>query len=476
MRESFLDGRDFILERADFLLLLFAKAVILFAQRIERVDAEGFLHLFLELGAVAVELAQLRFRLDLLLLERLVSTLELLEAFNLIIGHSDSLQPVLIAVYSYVGIMSTLPTNLSFRFRHKVNYEQTFEKSFVLPFSVIKNMIAVIIANASLYLAMATGAAAQASGGAIDACTGDTLGGMFCVAQRSSVTSILILIGILCFICGMFLAYKSLTELMQISDSGGGLSQQGGVTTPLLKLAAATFLVALPATIAVGIGSLGNGMGAWSPSIQDDVGAPGAVGGDDFLSMVGSFAVNAAGPLSTLVMGVAVIIGVVLVATSLFGMARMNSPQSRDSFGSVAGKFFIGIGLVNIFWLMRIIAESFGLPSQATDFFPNITSQAISYSDAITDQSNSGSFGESGSLGGSMENMISLAFMALIPFGLIAFVRGLLIIKDTIDQSQQASVGAGVTHVFGGVALVNAEAVSCAIMRTLAGGASFCPT
>lgn len=372
--------------------------------------------------------------------------------------------------------MSTLLPNLSFRFRHKVNYEQTFEKSFVLPFSVIKNMIAVIIANASLYIAMTTGTAAQASGGAIDACTGDTLGGMFCVAQRSSVTSILILIGILCFIGGMFLAYKSLTELMQISDSGGGLSQQGGVTTPLLKLAAATFLIALPATIAIGIGSLGNGMGAWSPALQDDVGAPGAVGGDDFLSMVGSFAVNAAGPLSTLVMGVAVVIGVVLVATSLFGMARMNSPQSRDSFGSVAGKFFIGIGLVNIFWLMRIIAESFGLPSQATDFFPNITSQAISYSDAITDQGSSGGFGESGSLGGSMENMISLAFMALIPFGLIAFVRGLLIIKDTIDQSQQASVGAGVTHVFGGVALVNAEAVSCAIMRTLAGGASFCPT
>ncbi|EPX83419.1 hypothetical protein [Salipiger mucosus] len=309
--------------------------------------------------------------------------------------------------------------------------------------------------------------AAQDGGDGIGgACTGDTLGGMFCTLQESSVAQLIALLLAACFVIGLFLFYRALTTLMKVGDNQ---AQPGILSNGLLTLAAATFLVALPSTIMVGLTTVGFG-GAWDFGIQDDVGgADGTLGSDNFISMMGNFALNAAGPLSTLVMAIAVLVGIFLVASSMIGVANMNNPQSgrQQSFGSIGTKFVVGIALVNIFLVMEVIGASFGLPSADTGHFTGITQTASEYahvanSDGISVQER-------------FDTVLEIAFLALVPFGLIAFVRGLLILKDTTDQGKQASLGMGATHIVGGVALVNAKPVSCAVMATLVGsGAGFC--
>ena len=289
-----------------------------------------------------------------------------------------------------------------------------------------------------------------------------SLGDMFCSFQNSTVTQLVTLIFGAAFIGGIYLFWRGLQLLIRATDTNG---QQTKLASALLPLASGAFLIALPATIAIGLGTLYDDNGVWDFETQDK-GATGTLESGDLLSMIGNFAINAAGPLSTLVMGIAVVIGIVLIASSMFGMAKLADPSGQgDTFKAVATKFFVGVCLVNVFWIMDAIGASFGLKSMDSSSLTNITKNALSYATAVTETDN---------VTDRFNNVIQVAFMALIPFGLIAFVRGMLILKDSASGAQQASIGAGFTHIIGGIALVNAKVVSCAIMKTLAGGASFC--
>jgi hypothetical protein len=294
-----------------------------------------------------------------------------------------------------------------------------------------------------------------------------TLGDIFCTFQESTLSPVILLIFGASFIGGVFLFWRGLAKLIEVADSKG----QTTLSMALLPLASGSFLVALPAVIIVGIGSIFGGTTAWNFDRRTSVGS-GSVKGDDFLAMVGNFAVNAAGPLATLVMGVAVVIGIVLVASSMFGLAKMSNPNAQsEKFSAIATKFFIGVCLINIFAIMQAISSSFGIDGRGilvggSDFI-DITNSALKYQTAAN---------EAKTVDDRFKNVVNLAFMALIPFGLIAFVRGLLILKDSTSGSQQPNVGGGFTHILGGIALINAEVVSCAVMKTLAGGAAFCLT
>ncbi|NDV52866.1 hypothetical protein [Salipiger sp. PrR003] len=306
----------------------------------------------------------------------------------------------------------------------------------------------------------------EGAGGAFQSCSSSTLGGMFCVLQESTVAQVITFVMAACFVIGIYLFARALMQLMKVSDNQGGAPN--ALSGSLLTLAAGTFLVAMPSTLMMGLATAGFG-GMWDFGIQDSVGAAnGALGADSIMALAGNFALNAAGPLSTLVMGISVLLGIVLVGNAMVGLANLNNPQARQqTFGAIAAKFTVGIALVNIFLVMEVIGASFGLPSQDVSHFTGITLTAMSYA---TDAGSSALDSEARYL-----LIMQVAFLSLIPFGLIAFVRGLLILKDTADGGKQASLGSGLTHIVGGVALVNAQPVSCAVMATLmGGGGAFC--
>lgn len=297
-------------------------------------------------------------------------------------------------------------------------------------------------------------------GGSTNLCTSDTLGGMFCVFQESSVAQLLLLVMSVAFISGLFLTYKGLAKLVKVADSQGG---QEPLSSALLTLASGTFLTAFPATILVGLATFGAD-GPWNINLAGKVEDGGTLEGSDFMTLAANFAINAAGPLSTLVMAIAVLIGIIIVMSAMFDLAKMNSPQSRSpEMSEVAGKLLVGIALVNIFWVMDVIGASFGLNNLGTAHFTEIAERTVGYAKSAG--------ATSVELSERMDLIMRIIFAGLIPFGLIAFVRGLLILKDSASGTRQASMGSGFTHIVGGVALVNAEPVSCAIMKTLSGAA-----
>ena len=59
----------------------------------------------------------------------------------------------------------------------------------------------------------------------------------------------------------------------------------------------------------------------------------------------------------------------------------------------------------------------------------------------------------------------------MIVVGLVSFVRGLFIIRDVSEGSQQASLMAGITHIVGGALAVNLGPLINAVQATLGIGA-----
>jgi len=299
----------------------------------------------------------------------------------------------------------------------------------------------------------------------------NNLGEMFNTAHQSNIKGLVKLVLGLSFLGGLFLMYGGLVKLKEAGDSGGS---QVKFSDGLLRLAAGSFLVALVSTVFVGLETLGSGRGVWDFGKADAAGAVGGIdvdgasGTQGFLKMAGNFAINAAGPLSTLVMAVAVLIGIVLVSSALFGMSKLGSPQAREGFGGLAMKMAVGICLTNTFWIIDVASMSFGLTDLTESNLTAISSKAdgslLAYQSALADKNVTGQF----------KHLMGLAFLGLVPFGLIAFVRGMLMVKDSVEGNRQVSMGAGFTHIIGGVMLVNGHASSCAVMNTLSGGAPWC--
>ncbi len=64
-------------------------------------------------------------------------------------------------------------------------------------------------------------------------------------------------------------------------------------------------------------------------------------------------------------------------------------------------------------------------------------------------------------------NVIAAVLKFMIIIGLISFVRGIFIMRDVAEGSQQASVMAGMTHIIGGALAVNLGPLMNAIQSTL---------
>ena len=297
---------------------------------------------------------------------------------------------------------------------------------------------------------------------AIDRCTVESLGGMFCFFQRSTVARIVALVGGIAFLLGLFMFYQALTKLAQFASPQG---QQDTITQPLSMLAGGAFLVSFPLTLVIGLQSFGAQNG-WNFNILQNPGDT-SVSGDDILSMMANFAIDAAGPLATLTMAIAVVIGMILVISALISLPKLNGPGNNQTAGGILAKFIAGIALVNIFWLMSVIGASFGLDASDESYFTGISNSAMAWAGQIDDNTEATE---------RVQIMTRLIFLGLIPFGLIAFVRGILIIKDSVTGARQPAMGSGFTHIIGGVALVNSAPVTCAVVSTFTGSTAMCLT
>jgi len=259
-----------------------------------------------------------------------------------------------------------------------------------------------------------------------------------------------------------------------------------------MKLAAGAFLVSLAGTLAVGwatIGSPGNfgvdtidqmqtgqAPTAGCALVGTIAGGIAAIGGGPLAGVrtgagvsnatcaAANFAISAAGPLTTLILATCVLIGVVLVATALVGFANLGKPGSKDTPGGLIGRFAAGVLLTNIYWLMDVASQSLGMAGVRDLTTLGTQAQGIlSYSASTANPVQH------------LATVCGLALVALVPFGVWSFAKGVLMMRDAVEQRAQVSVGQGVTFVVGGVCLANMNALLPMVLSTFgAPGGLYC--
>lgn len=302
----------------------------------------------------------------------------------------------------------------------------------------------------------------------------ETLGQAFQTFHQNNVENLIILVLGLTFIIGISFIGKGLLKLKEAADTNG---TQVKYTEGFYRLAAGAFLVSIVSTLFMGWASLGNpyfDRGVWATKTMVKPGERFAMGdGQTLVGMAANFAIDAAGPLSTLVLALSVIIGIILVASALVSFAKLDSNGGRESFGPVAMRFFVGILLTNSYWALSVVSASFGFDNPFTwvggSNFSELGEQARKSIFNYNPSEEEGFMGRA-------RSVMHIAFMGLVPFGLIAFIRGLLEFKNAAEATRQASFGTGCVYLLAGVALVNGEKFACTVGNTFMGSglASFC--
>jgi hypothetical protein len=177
--------------------------------------------------------------------------------------------------------------------------------------------------------------------------------------------------------------------------------------------------------------------------------APVANGANSFQTAVAYFAANAADPLTKLTIAAGTVIGLALMAHGLYEATKLSAQgMQREAMPSVIMKLVIGTILLNADVLMRLISSSFGLQAQSgldTNFSSLASSSITAYNSAMTSMN----------MMEACNQITKLTSYVLFPFGLMAFIRGWMLVKATVDGRSQGGIGNGLVYVVGGVTLCN---------------------
>ncbi|MGJ3258024.1 MAG: hypothetical protein ACFE0S_00335 [Rhodospirillales bacterium] len=303
--------------------------------------------------------------------------------------------------------------------------------------------------------------------------TANNLGEVFLeLFKNGTLSSTAVLITGIAFLVGIGLVISGFIGMAK----GGPGREPGSISTEgLAKIAAGSFMVSLVSMIGVGIATFGGPDASIAMAILHANGVqniPGlANGGDNIISMIGNFAVTAAGPLAFVTMAVAVIIGLIFVAKGLSDASKVGSTENsgRVTYKSATTLIVVGVMLTNSPWIIGAVLESLGLGhfsllgSAAEDAFNKLTNAArdslLSYNaDSAADVD--------------FKNLskaaASLIFLSLMPFGLIAFVKGMVMLVGAANDQGggRATFGAAFTFIIAGACMVNGYDFSCAVVNT----------
>lgn len=295
----------------------------------------------------------------------------------------------------------------------------------------------------------------------------DGLGSALNVFQATQLAALSMLVVAASVAAGVAFVYAGVLKLKEAGEGNGQVKPSEGLS----RLAGGAALLSLPSVVQAGLQSFGIQSGVWMDGAGTaiDVLEPGRMAdcsaGGIQCAMAG-FAANAAGPLTSAAAGVAVLMGLILATQALSALARGAAGGSREPAGSHVAKLAVGILLVNAFTLTDgLLSSSFGLHGLGSSVsgLSEDATQCGSVLARFTEEG--GKMGEE-----QIRALLRLCFVALYPFGFIAAIRGVLMLKDHAEGNKQVGVGHAMTFMAGGTALMNAQAVSMLAVQTLSPG------
>jgi intracellular multiplication protein IcmC len=209
---------------------------------------------------------------------------------------------------------------------------------------------------------------------------------------------------------------------------------------PIARVVAGACLLFLPSTISLFINSLFGYPGAGGFSVCNPQSPASGNGGGNITldGLMTNLIMNIKDPIVTLISVTAIIIGVYLIINGLVKASKYGTDPKTYSVHSILANLIAGTCLFVIGQsLSTMLSTIFGVDGVAGF--------------GVINWSNLGTGGSTAQFQAAV--YAALTFVQII--GMIAFVRGFLILKSAVEGSGQATIAQGITHIVGGVLAIN---------------------
>lgn len=282
-------------------------------------------------------------------------------------------------------------------------------------------------------------------GGGACAIGGGTLGSIICNLLAGTAL-IPYLLAALSYLFGLYLVTMAILKVRDHVEE----PRQTPISESVKRFVAGGAFLALPMVTSV----LKNTLTAGSGALWFNSGFNGALSGSGLDVMIFALVYDLFGPMMKLISGFGYLAGIVL---TMIGISRLlksaqEGPKGPGGIGTIFTFITAGV-LFSIDSIMRAATGSlFGLTTVSTFGLLSTTTGDVA-------------------VDGHIMGVISSVIGFMIIIGLIAFVRGIFILREVAEGSGQASVMAAMSHIIGGALAVNIGSVINAVQNTF--GLSF---
>lgn len=298
------------------------------------------------------------------------------------------------------------------------------------------------------------GSASKSACDSVQGGSGDfqnTIGGSICRIYDSVKPggggNLLALIGLVCMIVGVLTIGSGLMGAYKLSSGGQGAPKVSGL---VWRMFGGAILVALPAGVEMVRKSLfenPDGEANFRFSLFTVADSPSL---DRALT---AFVDNLKNPMINITFFIFTIIGVVILARTLYAMSGINFEQQKMSPTSMISRLIIGGCLVSSWSIYTTVTQT------VMGGYPDAIGHTLAYSSEALDTVTAGR----------VNNILNAALTWVQMIGLIAFFRGFLVLKASLDGQGNGGISAGMTHIIAGTLCINIPWTILMIQNTIPG-------
>ena len=313
-----------------------------------------------------------------------------------------------------------------------------------------------------------------------------------CNASNSSFGSIFIrmldapkpVMGLIILLFGIGGCIMVVRGLMGMRDLGGQPNSQNPLTTNIVRLTMGGLSLSLGFIINTVTATFGFGdrdsLASFQKSMVSCVMSGDASTKD---AIIANFATDVSQPLIVVIYVFAAIIGLLMVGSALHQFPQTTTPsQGGPTVTGLLSRIAVGVLLINLYAL----SQSFTATVFTQEFsIGGAGCSPLSYSNHLDGSGAVQSLADclSGTDVGIEKYAVGMQrviYYALIPFGLIAFISGLMAINSAAQGRQSQNGGGykgGAVRIIAGVMMINMSSFVCTAERTFSTGAvknSYC--
>lgn len=277
-----------------------------------------------------------------------------------------------------------------------------------------------------------------------------TIGGAICRIYGSvspDGSGLLSLISAISIIVGILTVGSSLLGAYRLSSGGQGAPKVSGI---VWRAIGGALLIALPA----GVEMVRHSIFADPNSVANFAFSTFTVADTPSLDRaLTAFVDNLKNPMINITFFVFTIIGVAILARTLYAMSGINFEQQKMSPTSMISRLVIGGCLVSSWSIYTTVATT------VMGGTPDAIGHTLAYSSEALDTVTATR----------VNNILNAALVWVQMVGLIAFFRGFLVLKASLDGQGNGGLSPGLTHIIAGTLCINIPWTILMIQNTIPG-------